>query len=47
MEAFPSTAARPKSSALDCTRAAQLFGGALDWRRAASDAANFPAPPAI
>jgi len=38
MADFPSAAPRPTYSALDSGRAAELFGGALDWRAALAGA---------
>lgn len=42
MDAFPSIAARPRSSALDNALSAELFGSALDWRPHIASPEAFP-----
>lgn len=43
MAYFPSAAPRPRYSALDCSLAADLFGGELDWRNAVAQPETFAA----
>lgn len=44
MAYFASAAPRPRYSALDCSLAAELFGGELDWRAAMAQPESFAAP---
>lgn len=43
MAYFPSAAPRPRYSALDCSLAADLFGGELDWRNVVAQPETFSA----
>jgi dTDP-4-dehydrorhamnose reductase len=45
LESMNTPSARPTFSALDCRRAALLFGGELDWRGAAQLPETFPLQP--